>query len=223
MSIKDITIVITSFKSGEIISNCLNSIDRQYQVILVENSNDLKFKENVEQEFSNVECILTGENFGYGKANNIGLRKVKTKYALILNPDATLHATAIENFFKVINQVPGFAIIGPHIQEKKDENKKIDNNNSSPILVKNVRGFAMFLNMSEFQDVGFFDENFFFYFEEIDLCKRLVNSHKKIYLAASIKINHIGGQSHSEAINKAMELSRNWHWMRGPIIADPGT
>jgi GT2 family glycosyltransferase len=80
-------------------------------------------------------------------------------------------------------------------------------------LVKNVKGFAMFLNMSKFQDIGFFDENFFFYFEEIDLCRRLVNSHKKIYLVPSIKINHTGGQSHSEAINKAMELSRNWHWM----------
>ena len=162
MSIKDITIVITSFKSDEIIRNCLNSINRQYQVILVENSNDLEFKKNVEQEFSNVECILTGENFGYGKANNIGLKKVKTKYALILNPDATLHTSALENFFKAINQVPEFAIMGPHIQENKDENKKIDNKNSNPILVKNVKGFAMFLNMSKFQDIGFFDENFFF-------------------------------------------------------------
>jgi GT2 family glycosyltransferase len=54
---------------------------------------------------------------------------------------------------------------------------------------------------------------FFFYFEEIDLCRRLVNCHKKIYLAPNIKINHTGGQSHSESINKAMELSRNWHWM----------
>ena len=71
----------------------------------------------------------------------------------------------------------------------------------------------MFLNMSEFQDIGFFDEKFFFFFEEIDLCKRLVSRHKKIYLAPSIKINHIGGQSHNETINKEMELSRNWHWM----------
>ena len=162
MSIQNITIVITSFKSDKIIRNCLNSIDRQYQVILVENSNNLELKKNVEREFTNVECILTGENFGYGKANNIGLKKVKTKYALILNPDATLHTSALENFFKAINQVPEFAIMAPHLQVKKDENKKIDNKSSHPILVKNVKGFAMFLNMPEFQDVGFFDEIFFF-------------------------------------------------------------
>ena len=213
MSIKDITIVITSFKSDKVIRNCLNSVSGQYQVILVENSNNLELKKNIEQEFTNVECILTGKNFGYGKANNIGLKKVKTKYALILNPDATLHDSTLENFFKEIKQIPEFAIIGPLIQEKKDKNKKIDSYSSSPILVKNVKGFAMFLNMSEFQDIGFFDENFFFYFEEIDLCRRLVNSHKKIYLVPSIKVDHVGGQSHSEAINKPMELSRNWHWM----------
>ena len=71
----------------------------------------------------------------------------------------------------------------------------------------------MFLNLSEFKDIGFFDEDFFFYFEEIDLCKRLVDRGKKIYLVPDIKINHDGGQSHEESINKEMELSRNWHWM----------
>ena len=213
MSIKDITVVITSFKSGEIIKNCLNSINRQYQVILVENSNDLEFKKNIEKEYNNVECILTGENFGYGKANNIGLKKVKTKYALILNPDATLHTSALENFFEAINQVPEFAIIGPHIQVKKDEDRKIDDKNFSSLSVKNIKGFAMFLNMSEFQDIGFFDENFFIYFEEMDLCKRIIDSNKKIYLIPSIKINHVGAQSHIKAINRPMELSRNWHWM----------
>ena len=90
MSIKDITIVITSFKSENKIRNCLNSINKQCSVINVENSNDQEYKQKIEEEFKNVECILTGENFGYGKANNIGLKKVKTKYALILNPDTEL-------------------------------------------------------------------------------------------------------------------------------------
>ena len=213
MSIKNITIIIASFKSGEKIKNCLKSIDRQAKVIVVENSSDSGFKENVEKEFGNVECILTGDNLGYGKANNIGLKKVTTKYALILNPDTTLHPATLNNFLSASTKIPEFAIMGPHIQEKKDENKKIDNKNSNPILVKNVRGFAMFLNMSEFQDIGFFDENFFFYFEEIDLCKRLINHGKKIYLIPEIKIDHGGGVSHDQSINAEMELSRNWHWM----------
>ena len=84
MSIKDITVIITSFRSGKKINNCLNSINREIKVLLVENSNDSNIKNNIEKEFSNVECILTGANFGYGKSNNIGLKRVTTKYALIL-------------------------------------------------------------------------------------------------------------------------------------------
>ena len=213
MSITDITIVITSFKSGKIIKNCLNSIDSQCKVIVIENSSDFKFKENIENEFQNVECILTGENLGYGKANNIGLKKVKTKYALILNPDTRLHSSTLKNFIQTTKQISNFAILAPYIQEKKDKNKKINFENTNPILVKNVKGFAMFLNLSEFKEVGFFDESFFIYFEEIDLCKRLTNYNKKIYLSSAIEIDHTGGKSHDETINKEMELSRNWHWM----------
>jgi len=213
MSIKDITIVITSFKSDAIIKNCLNSIDRQCQIVLIENSNNLEFKKNIEKEFINVECILTGENLGYGKANNIGLKKVKTKYALILNPDATLHPSALENFIRTTEKISEFAIMAPYIQEKKNSNDKNYLKNISPVSVENVKGFAMFLNLPKFKDIGFFDEIFFFYFEEIDLCKRVVDHGKKIYLVPDIKIDHEGGVSHEESIKVEMELSRNWHWM----------
>ena len=213
MSIKDITIVITSFKSDERIENCLNSIDKSCKVIVVENSSDAEIKKKIEYKFNNVECILTGENFGYGKANNIGLKKTNTKYALILNPDTSLFPLTLENFFTVIKKIPDFAIIGPFIQENKSEKNKIKIENLDPKLVKNVKGFAMFLNIPEFKDVGFFDEEFFIYFEEIDLCKRLIDNKKKIYLVPEIKINHLGAQSHNKSVNDAMELSRNWHWM----------
>ena len=79
--------------------------------------------------------------------------------------------------------------------------------------IKKLKGFAMFLNLIQFKEIGFFDENFFIYLEEIDLCKRLQNKNKKIYLDKKIIIDHIGGSSHNEKINLEMELSRNWHWM----------
>ena len=214
MSIKDITIVIASFKSEKKIKNCLNSIDKQAKVLVIENSNNLSFKENLEKEFSNVECVLAGANIGYGSANNIGLKKVKTKYALILKPYATIYPSSLENFIKATEKIYDFAIMAPYIQEEKDKfDKKNDLKNISPVEVGNVKGFAMFLNISEFREVGFFDENFFFYFEEIDLCKRLINHGKKIYLIPEIKIDHGGGLSHDQSINVEMELSRNWHWM----------
>ena len=210
MSIKDITVVITTFKSDKKIKNCLNSIDKQCKILLVENSANLEFKKKMENEFNNVECIITGGNLGYAKGNNIGLKRVRTKYALILNPDATLHTTTLENFFQATSQIPNFAIMAPYIQTNAEWK---ENKSSTPIVVSNVKGFAMFLNLSEFKKVGFFDESFFLYFEDIDLCKRLVSQNKKIYLVPSIKINHLGGQSHDSVDNEEIELSRNWHWM----------
>ena len=213
MSIEDITVIITSFKSNDKIINCLKSINNQCKVIVVENSNDTKIKQMIESQFNNVNCILSGANLGYGRANNLGLKNVKTKYALILNPDATLEKSALENFLILVKQNLDFAIIGPMEQEKSASISLIDKKNDSLIKVENVKGFAMFLNLEQFEEVGFFDENFFIYFEEIDLCKRLSKLNKKIYLSSEIKINHLGAQSHDDSINKKMELSRNWHWM----------
>ena len=70
MSIEDITVIITSFKSNDKIINCLKSINNQCKVIVVENSNDTKIKQMIESQFNNVNCILSGANLGYGRANN---------------------------------------------------------------------------------------------------------------------------------------------------------
>ena len=117
MSIKDITVIITSFKSGEKIKNCLNSIDRECKVLLIENSNDPNIKENIEKEFSNVECILTGANLGYGKSNNIGLKKVTTKYALILNPDTYLWEDSISKMVRFMDGHPDIGVLGPDLKD----------------------------------------------------------------------------------------------------------
>ena len=209
MSQNKITIVITTYKSENKIINCLKSIDRNYRVVVVENSNNQNFKNEIEKKFTNVECVLAGQNLGYAKGNNLGLSKVQTEYALIINPDATLHKDTIKNFFKTTNIIKNFAIIGPATQDEKN----LSNNLDSLTEVNFVKGFAMFLNIKEFKEIGFFDENFFIYLEEADLCKRLKMNNKKIYVDPGILIDHQGGSSHDEEYNFEMELSRNWHWM----------
>ena len=209
MSIKDITIVIATFRSDKRLSECLNSIDTECSVIVVENSNNEKFRNEIESKFHNVKFILTGSNLGYGKANNIGLRNVKTKYALVLNPDTVLYDKTLENFIIATKQTPDFAIMAPFEQNTIVK----ENENLNPRKVNYVKGFAMFLNLKEFKEVGFFDERFFLYFEDIDLCRRLKDKNKNIYLISSIKIKHFGGRSSDDSINEQRELTRSWHWM----------
>ena len=209
MTENSITIIITSFRSENKIINCLNSISRKYKIIVIENSNNFSIKKKLEDKYENVACILAGENLGYAKGNNLGLSKVKTPYALILNPDTIVNENAIEKFFFKAKKIDNFAIIAPATQDEKNDS----NNSKIFIEVDKVKGFAMFLKLSEFNEVGFFDDNFFIYLEEIDLCRRLRKKNKKIYLDPEIIINHQGGSSHDEKYNFEMELSRNWHWM----------
>ena len=211
MSIKDITIVITSFKSENKIKECLNSIDKHCKIINVENSNNVDYKSQIENEFKNVKCILTGENLGYGKANNIGLKEVKTKYALILNPDTKLYPETLNSFISLANDIKDFAIIGPGIVEGDDLHKIAIKQEAKE--TNTVKGYAMLMNLSQFEDIGFFDENIFFFLEEIDLCKRLKRKNKIIYYSPNTKVHHEGGKSHDNSYNYEMELSRNWHWM----------
>ena len=208
----DLTIVIVSFKSEDILHRCIKSIDKKYPIIVVENSIDKKLKLELEQKYQNVNCILPKENLGYGGGNNLGLSKVKTNYTLILNPDVILMENSIENFFITVNKFPNFGIIAPI-----SANEKYDNFNHEKDInikeVENVKGFAMFFNMKNLKKSNFFDDNFFLYLEEIDLCKRVRLMDVKIFIDPSIKVEHFGGTSHASKINKPMELSRNWHWM----------
>ena len=212
MNDQDITVIITSFHSGEKIFNCIESINKDVKIIVVENSNDQELKEKIQSKYKNVDCILSKENLGYGAGNNLGLSKVLTNYALIVNPDVTLENNTIDNFFLTINNVRNFGIIAPISKDEIYTNFSIDNDKNLK-EVESVKGFAMFLSMNNLKEIKFFDENFFLYFEEIDLCKRIRKNDIKIYIDPSIKVNHLGGTSHNSEINKTMELSRNWHWM----------
>ena len=208
MESKELSIVIVTFKSEEKIFNCLDSIPRSIKVNIVENSNDSNFKKEIENRYQNVKCILTGSNRGYAVANNIGLKNVDTKFALVLNPDTILDKKAIDNFFITEKKLIDFWLLGPASDQKVNNNFK----NNNILEVENLKGFAIFFNLIKFKK-KFFDENFFLYFEEIDLCRNVKINKGKIYLDRNIKIKHEGAGSVDKANKIELEKNRNWHWM----------
>ena len=210
---KDITFVIVCFKSGHIIEKCIKSINSSIKIIVVENSDNSNFKKYLENKFSNVEVIIAKENLGYGKGNNLGISKVNTKYVFILNPDVRLQDNTLKELYKAqLILQDNFSVLAPNTLDNYGYFTEQNNNYHDEIIeVDYVKGFAMLINLKKVIFEKIFDENFFLFLEEIDLCKRIKNNGGKIFLVKNSKVQHLAKQATENNLN--IELCRNWHWM----------
>ena len=117
----NLTIVIVTYLTNrKILLDCLKSIDKDFKVIIVENSKQFKDKKFFLKKFNNIEIVCTGLNLGYGKGNNFGLEKVQTDYALILNPDVVCK----NDFFDKINKKKIKILLNGKIKIKNLKNKE---------------------------------------------------------------------------------------------------
>ena len=203
MNIKDITVGIVTFRSEKVIFRCLKSLENIKKIIILDNSNDLILKEKIKKVYPHINFILSKKNNGYGSGNNKIFRLAKTSHVFVLNPDTILSKNCIKELIHQANLIKNkFAILAP--SEKNTIKKEI-------MEVDHVKGFSMLVNLSKIKKIKMFDENYFLYLEEIDLCKRLKSASEKIYICGKAKIIHLSAKSSN--IGFEFEKCRNWHWM----------
>ena len=217
---QNLSVVIVSYKSEYVIENCINSIDSEIEIIIIDNSNNDQFKKKIETKYKNAKCILSKENLGMGAGNNLGIKNVNKDFVLILNPDVTLEKNSMDEIFIALNEIDNFAIIAPISNKDKYPNYILKKGHNfdpvKPFKVKSVDGYAMLLNLkrlNKINDFNFFDENFFLYLENEDLCKRLLDNEEDIYIIPKSKIYHLGGKAVDQKYREEIEHLRNWHWM----------
>ena len=218
ISRQNLSIIIVTLKSEKVIHECIKSINQNIPIIVVEHSNNRNFKEELEQKYNNLTCILSNSNLGMGVGNNIGIKAANTDYVLILNPDVVLEKNTIEELFLASKDLSNYTILAPQEKNfanygtfnKKKSNKKIED---SPFEVDFVDGFAMLLNKKKFSETDYFDESFFMYLENNDLCKRVKDKGGSIYVVPRSKINHLAAKAVDKKFEDEVEFSRNWHWI----------
>ena len=222
LSRQNLSIVIVTYKSEAVVYDCINSIGNNVEIIVVENSNNKKFKEKLEKNYSNVSCILSLKNLGMCPGNNVGIKKVKKDFVLILNPDVILEDTTIDELISASKNILSYAILAPISSNMDYPNYKILDPKKeiidfkNPQKVRSVDGFAMLLDKKKLDKLllkEYFDENFFMYLENDDLCKRIVDAKEYIYVAPNSKIKHLGGKAVNNKYKNEVEFARNWHWI----------
>ena len=162
----NLSIVIVSYKSLTNLENCLKHLGNKREILIVENSNSHSLKQTIENNYKNCKVILNKENFGFGKASNIGIEKVNSKYVLLLSTDIVIEEsqiTLIENEILKLNN--SFALASPLSDDLIDfvknnsfdkflKNTSIDDNNEDTIKVDLVKGCSLIINLDS---VVFFD------------------------------------------------------------------
>ena len=217
---QNLSVIIVSYKSDYVIENCINSIHSEIEIVVVDNSNNHQLKEKIETKYKNVKYILSKENLGMGAGNNLGIKNVNKDFVLILNPDVTLEKSSIDEMIIASQEIENFGIIAPLSDKSEYPNytlkKMSDFDSIKPFKVKSVDGYAMLLNLKKLKklnDFYFFDENFFLYLENEDLCLRLEKNDENIYIVPKSRIHHLGGKAVDPKYKNEIEYLRNWHWM----------
>jgi N-acetylglucosaminyl-diphospho-decaprenol L-rhamnosyltransferase len=217
LSLNNLTFIIVTFKSDHIINECIESLPKESNIIIIENSNNKELKKKLEAKYPKIN-VTPQKNTGMGSANNLGIKLCKTDYAFVINPDVKFYKNTISELIALSSRHNDYSILAPISDDRKYPNYKINNkrikNDDLDLLnVDSVDGFAMLINKNKFIDNVYFDENFFLYLENDDLCLRKKKENNKIYVAKKALIHHLGGKSHSPVYEKEIEFSRNWHWM----------
>ena len=199
----------------------------RFEVIVVDNASTDGSKELFEKD-DRIQYIYEEKNHGFGKANNIGASLAKGNYLFFLNSDTLLYENAIFDLFNFLENNRDAIICGGNLVSKdklptssferiypsisyvlnelflKIPGKIIFGKNTcynytrKPIEVAYVSGADLMILTETFMAINGFDERFFMYYEETDLCKR-ASKLGKIYSIPSAHIIHFGGQSSKDS------------------------
>jgi N-acetylglucosaminyl-diphospho-decaprenol L-rhamnosyltransferase len=127
----DLAIIIVNYNTRDLLRDCLTSIylsqgDLSFRVIVVDNASADESAAMVQTEFPQTDLIASQLNGGFASANNVGLRRVgfasdgtpgpeTPRYALLLNPDTLLPATALADMVSFMDGHPGVGAAGPKL------------------------------------------------------------------------------------------------------------
>lgn len=203
--------------------NLIDSIEKSsdFEIILVDNnSTDGSWESFRELKIPNLVLVRNKENLGFSKGVNVGIRKARGEYILLLNSDVKVKKGSILALVDFAKKTPDAGVVAPklilgngEVQKSvfhfptiwgafKEYILKIKNSygpylpkSEKPQAVDVVVGAAFLIKREVLEKVGLFDERYFMYFEDIDYCRRVWRAGYKVYYLPAVSMIHYHGQS----------------------------
>jgi GT2 family glycosyltransferase len=231
-----VSIIILNFNGGNLIENCiesiLNSDYENYEIILVDNTSKDQSHLKCKKKFPNIILIENKENLGYCEGNNVGIRKIKGEFLVILNPDTIVEKQWLENLLSAYKKF-GMGLYQPKLLASTDKNRintagnminifgfgysrgkgRQDNEEYNKFQEINfASGACLFTSKEVFDKVGFFDSFLFAYLDDLDFGWRAQQIGIKSYYVPTSIVYHAESFSFKWNKKKFFLLERNrWY------------
>lgn len=219
-------VIISTFNGIRYIGKCLNSIDKRYSVVIVDNGSVDGTKNFIKSTYPEFKLIGLKKNVGFGQANNIGIKyalKKSADYLFLLNQDAFIKFDCIPKLIHAHKGNPSFGILSPlHLNASGDDLDQNFNQYCENIedpkwkfdfMTKNidivyslpfVNAASWLLPKTTISKVGLFDPIFFHYGEDENYCQRLRYHGLKVGIVPSAQICHDRDLANKELSRKSM-------------------
>jgi GT2 family glycosyltransferase len=254
----EISVIIVNWNTKKLLLDCLRSVfqtiqDIPFEVWLVDNASTDGSVRAAKASFPTIHVIENERNLGFAAANNLAFRKMKGRYALLLNTDALLTDRAVMELHEFMqttrqtalacgqllnldgskqNSIANFPSLLSLLSNetvlrillpKKFPSKRHEY--EAPIEIDSGIGACMMIRKKALDEVGLFDERYFFFFEETDLALRMKRSGWKVYFVPAARIYHYQGQSVGHGVSSRMTYYmsryayfRKWHPKGYPLF-----
>jgi N-acetylglucosaminyl-diphospho-decaprenol L-rhamnosyltransferase len=225
----EISIIVVSYNSGHCMQPLSAGLAPDSEVIFVDNASEDDSVKRIRSLFPSASVLVNQRNLGFGAANNRALATVTTPYALLLNPDCLPTAAFLAGMLQAAENFPDAAIIAPHLI-RRDGSPEVSYRwpatrwvskgpkAEGPCCVGFVCGAVMLLNMAVMKKIGFFDETFFLYYEDEDLCQRVFLANKQIVLVPEVEITHLSRGSVKGPNPLKSEFIRGYHHAQSKLV-----
>lgn len=224
----EVSIIIVNYRGVEYTTQCIRSIlstdvKLPYEVIVVDNHSEDGSVQVLRSQFPDIRVIEAEENRGFGAANNAGANIAEGDFLFFLNNDTKILDDCFTPLINFLREHRDCGIVAPKLiypdgrfqlsygrypsllNELRTKRLSREEENITPPDIPQkkewVTGAALCLRKELFLSIGGFDETYFMYFEDADLCRRITQAGYTIYYIPTVSIIHFKGMSHTSKKN----------------------
>ncbi|KKR81043.1 MAG: glycosyltransferase [Candidatus Daviesbacteria bacterium GW2011_GWA1_41_61] len=218
-----VSVITVTYNSAKTIKECLDSVlasSLKAEILVVDNNSQDKTREIIKRYGKRVSLTESKKNLGFAKACNLAGLKARGNYLFILNPDAQIIGDSLAKLLKFVQNNPEVGIVAPQLikgtNQIQPSIRKLPTlmgavkeyylrqsgsyeqyvpQSTAPVEVEAVYGAAMLIKKEVFQSLKGFNERYFLYYEDLDLCRRVKKAGFKIIYCPEAKVRHEIGAS----------------------------